>query len=50
MSKVGPTQKAYDSLPSMLATLESGLMQAQRLLEPPAKRPSWWRGYWKGER
>ena len=48
MSNPGPTKEEYDSLIYKLATLESELKQAQKLLEAPAKRPSWWRRHWSG--
>lgn len=45
MSNPGPTKEEYDSLIYKLATLESELGQARRLLEAPAK-PPWWKRYW----
>ena len=48
MSKPGPTQEEYDSLLYKLATLESELGQAKKMLEAPAKKVSWWKRYWAG--
>ncbi len=47
MSKSEPTKEDYDSLIYKLATLESELGQARKLLEAPAKR-SLWRRIWGG--
>lgn len=48
MPKPGPTKEEHGSLTYKLATLESELGQARKLLEAPAKA-GWWRRYWKGE-
>lgn len=45
MSNPGPTKEEYASLIYMLATLESELGQARKLLEAPAKT-SLWRWLW----
>jgi hypothetical protein len=47
MSNPGPTKEDYDSLIYKLATLESELGQARKLLEAP-KKVSWWKRYWSG--
>jgi hypothetical protein len=47
MNNLGPTQEDYDSLIYKLATLESELGQARKLLEAP-KKTNWWRRYWTG--
>jgi hypothetical protein len=49
MSNPGTSKEEYDNLIYKLATLESELGQARKLLEAPGKRPSWWRCFWKGE-
>ena len=41
MANPGPTKEEYDSLIYKLATLESELGQARKLLEAPAKRSLW---------
>jgi len=48
MSRSRPTKEAYDSLIYNLATLESELGQARKLLEAPAKAP-WWKRFWGGK-
>jgi hypothetical protein len=48
MSNLEPTKEDYDSLIYKLATLEAELGQARKLLEAPARRPSWWKRYWVG--
>jgi hypothetical protein len=45
MTNPGPTKEEYDSLIYKLATLESELGQARKLLETPLKR-SFWRRLW----
>lgn len=45
MTDPGPTKEEYDSLIYKLATLESGLGQARKLLEAP-KKVSWWKRLW----
>jgi hypothetical protein len=47
MTTPGPTQEEYDSLINKLATLESELGQARKLLEAPAKA-GWWKRLWGG--
>ena len=48
MSRSGPTKEEYDTLIYKLATLESELGQARKLLEAPAK-VSWWKRLWGGK-
>jgi hypothetical protein len=45
MSRSEPTKEEYDSLIYKLATLESELGQARKLLEAPAKA-TWWKRLW----
>lgn len=47
MTNHGPTKEEYDSLIYKLATLESALSQARRLLEA-LKKMSWCKRYWSG--
>lgn len=46
MFNSGPTKEAYDNLIYKLATLETELKNAQKLLEAPPKRPGWWKRFW----
>jgi hypothetical protein len=45
MTNPGPTKEEYDSLIYKLATLESEIGQARKLLEGPTK-VRWWKIYW----
>jgi hypothetical protein len=49
MSRPQVIMEEYDTLICRLATLESELRQARKLLEAPAKKPGWWKGLWVGE-
>lgn len=49
MTNPGSTKEAYDALIYKLATLESELGQARKLLVAPAKVGSW-RKFWVGDR
>lgn len=46
MSTPGPTKEEYGSLIYRLATLESELGQARKLLEAAAKQSGWWKRCW----